>query len=221
MASEISNDVYTKVKDGTFRAVSGFASNFAEEEANAYVRVNYTITSLSGVKDHFDWMLTKGQTNVRPPQQLASWEVLPVTFEQLTGISEDSFEVADLELPSLPVTPDPQPTTPPPTDIKVEPRVVIEPPETIMIDGSQLTPFTDRVDINPFIFIGDDVFPVTPLPDEIAGGSPISGEGARENPQLGSSTSRGGVLGGANYSNPRTAVENEWRYRTRITQREL
>ena len=221
MASEVVNDVYAKVKDGTFRAVSGFASNFAEEEANAYVRVNYTITSLSGVRDHFDWMLTKGQTSVRPPQQLASWEVLPITFEGLTGISEDSFEVGDFELPTLPVTSQPQPETPTPPKVIVDPPLPIEPPELISIDGSQLTPFTDRVDINPFIYLGDREFIVTPLPLDIVGGSPISGEGARENPQLGSSTSRGGVLGGANYSNPQTAIENEWRYRTRITDREL
>jgi hypothetical protein len=214
MASEVVNELYTKINDGTFGTVSGFTSNFAEEERNAFVRVNYTITSYGGVRDHFNWLLTRGQTSVRPPQQLASWEVLPFTFEDLTGISESSFEVGDFELPTLPVTSQPQPETSTP------PRVSVDPTETISIDGTQLTPFTDRVDINPFIFIGDREFIVTPLPLDIVGGSPISGEGGRENPQLGSSTSRGGVLGGANYSNPQTAIENEWRYRTRITNRE-
>jgi hypothetical protein len=61
----------------------------------------------------------------------------------------------------------------------------------------------------------------TPLPLDIVGGSRVSGEGEQGSPQLGNTTTRGGVLGGGNFSNPQDAIENEFQFRTRINTRQL
>jgi hypothetical protein len=174
------DEIYGKVLQSVVSSIRGYEQNFTEEEENAYVRVNYNITSEGGVQQQFNWLLTKGQTSVRPPEEFASWVILNPSLEELTGITEDSFEVPNFEVPTLPTSITPQPEVPKPS--------------IISIDFDQLNPLTIPT------FFG--------------------GEGGRENPQLGSSTSRGGVLGGRNFSNPQDAIENEFRFRTRITNRE-
>lgn len=209
------NKIYQQVLQGVASSIAGYEQNFSAEEENAYVIVNYNITTPSGVQQQFEWLLTKGQTSVRPPEELASWTVLNPSLEDLTGITDDSFEIPTYKVPEIPAVTSPQP------------RIVT--PPLISIDVEQLNPFTTpiielpnvpRVDIPTQIVVGDKTFEITPLPLDMVGGSPVSGEGGRENPQLGSSSSRGGVLGGANYSNPQEAVDNEFRFRTRITDRE-
>lgn len=79
----------------------------------------------------------------------------------------------------------------------------------------------DRVPIPNFVVIDNKEFIVTPLPNDIVGSSSVSGEGNQGNIPLGESTERGGVLGGANTSNPQDAIANEYKYRERKTNREL
>lgn len=181
------DEIYEKVLQSVVSSIGGYGGEFLTEEENAYVTVNYNnITSAGGVQQQFNWLLTKGQTSVRLPEELATWTVLNPSLEELTGITEDSFEVPNFEVPTLPTPTTPQPEVPKPS--------------IISIDFDQLNPFTT---------------PIIQLPPELVGG-----EGGRENSQLGSSTARGGVLGGRNFSNPQDAIENEFRFRTRITNRE-
>lgn len=185
-------EIYEKVLQSVVSSIGGYEQSFFAEEKNAYVEVNYNITSAGGVQQQFNWLLTKGQTTVRPPEELASWTVLNPSLEEMTGITDDSFEIPEFQVPQIPILTSPQPEVPKPS--------------IISIDFNQLNPFTT---------------PIIQLPPELVGGSPVSGEGGRENPQLGSSTSRGGVLGGSNYSNPQDAIDNEFRFRTRVLTREL
>lgn len=50
--------------------------------------------------------------------------------------------------------------------------------------------FDDRVDIPDTIVVDDITFPITPLPIDIAGGSPVSGEGEQGNPSIGGGGTR-------------------------------
>lgn len=82
----------------------------------------------------------------------------------------------------------------------------------------------ERVDIPNFIDIGEQRFEITPLPLDIVGGSPVGGEGEQANqgsPSIGERTQRGGILGGAETSNPQDAIQNEYRFRDRVKKREL
>ena len=100
-------------------------------------------------------------------------------------------------------------------DVRDYPRVVEEP----VFEEPPKQP----VAISKPIDIILDYEPVVFTDNLLAGGaiSPTgggSGEGAAGNQPLGKTTSSGGVLGGANYSNPQDAVENEWQYRTKVTE---
>lgn len=75
----------------------------------------------------------------------------------------------------------------------------------------------DRVNIPTEIVVGGQTFEITPLPVALAGGSPVSGEGAQSNPPLGSRRSNSQPLGSGG-SNPQDAIENEFQFRTRITE---
>jgi len=185
--------IYEQVLQSVASSIAGYEGNFTAEEQNAYVEVTYSITSPTGVEEQFNWLLTKGQPGVRPAEpDLATWEKVEHTLEDLTGVTDDSFEIPSFKVPEIPAVSTPQPE-------------VSSPPPIISINFEDVNPFTT---------------PIIELPPEIRGGSPVSGDGGRENPQLGSSTSRGGVLGGRNYSNPQDAIDNEFRFRTRITDRE-
>lgn len=164
------DEIYGQVLQSVVSSINGFEKNFEVEEENAYVTCSYDIITESGVQKQFIHLLTEGLTTVRPPEELATWEVLNQSLEDLTGVSEESFVVS------------------------INPQPEVPKPSIISIDFDQLNPLTIPT------FFG--------------------GEGGRGNPQLGSSTSRGGVLGGRNFSNPQDAIENEFRFRTRITNRE-
>lgn len=164
------DEIYGQVLQSVVSSINEFEKNFEVEEKNAYVKVSYDIITESGVQKQFIHLLTEGLTTVRDPEDLATWEVLNQSLEDLTGVSEESFVVS------------------------INPQPEVPKPSIISIDFDQLNPLTIPT------FFG--------------------GEGGRGNPQLGSSTSRGGVLGGRNFSNPQDAIENEFRFRTRITNRE-
>lgn len=168
------DEIYGQVLQSVVSSINGFEKNFEVEEENAYVDVTYQITTPSGIEQQFNWLLTKGQTTVRDPKDLATGEVLNQSLEDLTGVSEESFVVS------------------------INPQPEVPKPSIISIDFDQLNPLTI-----PIYFDNS-----------------IGGEGSRGNLQLGSSNSSGGVLGGRNFSNPEDAIENEFRFRTRITDRE-
>ena len=179
------DEIYGQVLQSVVSSIGGYGGEFRTEEENAYVTINYNITSAGGVQQQFNWLLTKGQTTVRDPEQLATWTVLNPSLEELTGVTEDSFEVPNFEVPQIPTPTTPQPEVPKPS--------------IISIDFDQLNPLTI-----PIYFDNS-----------------IGGEGSRGNLQLGSFNSSGGVLGGRNFSNPEDAINNEFRFRTRISDREL
>jgi hypothetical protein len=170
------------------------------------------------VRSHIDWMLTRegssGDIGLRDVLEFSSYTLMPPIPEPPTEVIDDFEFVIPDRTRITPINP------PKVTEIEFAPDPLYKP---IEINDFIQTPITDvfRVDIPNIIFIDNEPFPVTPLPLDIVGGSPISGEGSRANPQRGSSTSRGGVLGGGNYSNPRDAIDNEFRFRDRITEREL
>jgi hypothetical protein len=98
--------------------------------------------------------------------------------------------------------------------------------EDDLVDSTEVAPDqyvppdVDRVDIPDRIIIDGEEFQITPLPKDIVGGSPVSGENAPGNPQLGESTQRGGVLGGQNFTNPQDAIQNEYQFRDRKNKNE-
>lgn len=81
----------------------------------------------------------------------------------------------------------------------------------------------DRVDIDTKIVIDGEEFDIIPLPNDIVGGSPVSGEGEQGSPSPGSgaTSSPNAPIGNREFSNPQDAIDNEFRYRTRKTIREL
>ena len=98
--------------------------------------------------------------------------------------------------------------------------VVLKPIET---EDTGIDYNDDRVDIPDEIVIDDRVFEITPLPNDIVGGSPVSGEGAQGSPTpgAGATSSPGLPIGNQEFSNPQDAIDNEFRYRTKIAIREL
>lgn len=87
---------------------------------------------------------------------------------------------------------------------------------------SEPLPRTEPTISKPPVFEENDFLPPISLSDRLPISSPrIGGEGEMGNISIGSSTSRGGVLGGRNYSNPQDAIDNEFRFRTRVLTREL
>lgn len=83
-----------------------------------------------------------------------------------------------------------------------------------------IPPVEDRVNIPTEIVVGGQTFEITPLPLDIVGSSPVSGEGAQSNPPLGSRRSNSQPLGSDEFSNPQDAIENEFQFRTRKTTQE-
>jgi hypothetical protein len=196
-------------------AIAGYGNTFKNDEDYARVSVSHTMEQ--SVRSHIEWMLTRegtsGDVNLRDVNEFSSYVLFPPIEEPPTQVI-DNFELTVPDRFQItPVTP----VSVNETDFK--PPEVFTP---IPIISEPISPFTgtDRVDIPSTILVDNIPFEITPLPLDIVGGSPISGEGSRSNPSLGSSTSRGGVLGGGNFSNPQDAIDNEFRFRTRITERE-
>lgn len=98
--------------------------------------------------------------------------------------------------------------------------VVLKP---IEVEDTSVNYNDDRVDIQTQIIIDDKVFEITPLPNDIVGGSPVTGEGAQGSPLpgAGATSSPGQPIGNQEFSNPQDAIDNEFRYRTRKAIREL
>jgi N-glycosylase/DNA lyase len=80
--------------------------------------------------------------------------------------------------------------------------------------------FDERVNIKNEIVVDGKTFEITPLPVELAGGSPISGEGAQGNQPIGNRTSNSQPLGSGEFSNPQDAIEKEYLFRTKNLTRE-
>ena len=110
-------------------------------------------------------------------------------------------------------------------------QIIPPPPEeeepVELDDEAEISEVDDRTEIvfpQEIIFEERDFLPPISLSDRqpftTITPRPISGEGEQGQPRLGSSTPRGGVLGGINYSNPQDAIDNEFRFRNRITDRE-
>jgi len=198
-----------------------------EEKEGAFVIFN-TYVDVAGAIDYkklveyIDWVVSKPPADydnrIIPAEELGRWSITDAV--KGGGVTNTGGGTADPE----------------PEGGGEEPIIIVDPPEEeepteeeVIIDtdpDDDPEPFgpptdVERVNIPGTITINDEVFEITPLPVEMAGGSTPSGEGDIGNPELGSTTSRGGVLGGGNYSNPQEAIENEYKYRTKKTQREL
>ena len=102
----------------------------------------------------------------------------------------------------------------------VDDVVVLKP---IEVEDTGIDFNDDRVDIPTELVIDDQVFQITPLPLDIVGGSPVSGEGSQGSPApgAGATSSPNAPIGNREFSNPQDAIENEFRYRTRKVIREL
>jgi hypothetical protein len=213
--------------------------NKNKEEVNDFLSSEDNVTDVLQTE--------KSDTQV-PPKVVAIEQIdvvkrtNPVEELPVTGVFEEIAadpDIPDEEVPEV-KTPDGEPeyddvivdetdTTPIEDDFEldfddffdiVDDVVVLKPIET---EDTGIDYNDDRVDIPSELIIDDQVFQITPLPLDIVGGSPVSGEGAQGSPTpgAGATSSPGQPLGNQEFSNPQDAIDNEFRYRTRIAIREL
>lgn len=192
------DEKYPNLINSILSAVSGYEKNFASDEKYANVNVTYRInTSEGSVRKHIEWLLLKEGSrnpediNLRDVEEYASVKVLPIP-----DIIRTEINTAGTTEPILISEPRPRTIIERPTPIPIREIDIVKPPTN------------------------DFIIPIFDLNTPVITSPGISGEGSRSNPQLGSSTSRGGVLGGRNFSNPQDAIDNEFTFRTRITDRE-
>ena len=213
--------------------------NKNKEEVNDFLSSEDNVTDVLQTE--------KSDTQV-PPKVVAIEQIdvvkrtNPVEELPVTGVFEEIAadpDIPDEEVPDV-KTPDGEPdyddvivdetdTTPIEDDFEldfddffdiVDDVVVLKPIET---EDTGIDYNDDRVDIPSELIIDDQVFQITPLPLDIVGGSPVSGEGAQGSPTpgAGATSSPGQPLGNQEFSNPQDTIDNEFRYRTRIAIREL
>lgn len=202
MASPIYNttekEKYPGLIDKVIAAVQGYGGEFKDDLSYAFVDVDFSIDKADGIRKHIDWFLQKegtGDVNVRNVKEYYTYKLIPLPPEEETIFIT---ELGGLELPEPPAKDEP---------------VVSDPPKVTEDDFKEV-----KLPRLPIISLSDRIIEPIPI---LSPRIPIGGEGAFGSPQLGSSTSRGGVLGGRNYSNPQDAIDNEFRFRTRVLTREL
>lgn len=178
---------------------------------------------------YLDWVVSQPTLNdivdngVLPSRQISSFNISDFTFPEQPD--DDGF-VDPTQGPGINVGGGSSNVNIPDTNDIINPNDIptIDIPDTNDLfdptQGPGIDFGDDRVNIPDRIIIDGQQFPITPLPNDIVGGSPIGGEGERGNlPRGGSSGNRDPFLNPG--GNPEENIANEYTVRYRNQNREL
>lgn len=185
---------YPGLIDSVLSAAVSHTTTFVDDETYAAVSTESLLATNSGVENYINWIL-------QPISSENDVELIsPTNFIRFTIIKsveeepKDSASITSDDLTSIKVVDELKP---------IEPLVY---PPLISIDRREFQ--------TPVILDRPSIFERNVI--RIGGG-----ENSQGNPRLGSFTSRGGVLGGINFTNPQDAIDNEFRFRERIDLRQF